>query len=152
MKQYKGHVATRYYGWYALRSRGMREKAAPAATDGPPAIVPAPRLALIEATRRWALLQQIFEAARVSDLPWPHAGRRVHTQTSVIDRILVHLRGRSAREPHAGPRKPPHRHGPARAWARHAPHARPPTPRPPREYGPRPPARHTGAVAVAPTP
>ena len=41
----KGHVTTRYYGWYANRPRGMRGKAEPAAADGPPAIVPAPRLA-----------------------------------------------------------------------------------------------------------
>ncbi len=49
----KGHVTTRYAGWYANRPRGMRNKAAPAAA-GPPAIVPAPRLAPTEATRRWA--------------------------------------------------------------------------------------------------
>lgn len=47
----KGHVTTRYYGWYANRPRGMRDKAPPAAADGPPAIVPAPRLAPTEASR-----------------------------------------------------------------------------------------------------
>ena len=58
----KGHVTTRYYGWYANRPRGMRRQAAPAVADTPPLIVPAPRLAPTEATRRWAaLLQQIFE-------------------------------------------------------------------------------------------
>jgi hypothetical protein len=58
----KGQVTTRYCGWYANRPRGMRRQAAPAAADGPPAIVPAPRLAPTEASRRWAaLLQQIFE-------------------------------------------------------------------------------------------
>ena len=31
----KGHVTTRYYGWYANRPRGMREMAEPAAADGP---------------------------------------------------------------------------------------------------------------------
>lgn len=41
----KGHVTTRYYGWYANRPRGMRGKAALATADGPPAIVPARRLA-----------------------------------------------------------------------------------------------------------
>jgi hypothetical protein len=51
----KGHVTTRYDGWYASRPRGRRGKAAPAAADGPPAIVPAPRLAPTEASRRWAL-------------------------------------------------------------------------------------------------
>jgi len=35
----KGHVTTRYYGWYANRSRGTRGNAAPAAPDGPPAMV-----------------------------------------------------------------------------------------------------------------
>ncbi len=46
---------------YANRPRGMRRQAEPAAA-GAPAIVPAPRLAPTEATRRWAaLLQQIFE-------------------------------------------------------------------------------------------
>jgi len=57
----KGHVTTRYYGWYANRPRGMRRHAEPAAV-GAPAIVPAPRLAPTDAARRWAaLLQQIFE-------------------------------------------------------------------------------------------
>jgi len=41
----KGHATTRYYAWYANRPRGMRGKAEPAAADGPPAIVSAPRLA-----------------------------------------------------------------------------------------------------------
>jgi|GEM_PF-3229842 hypothetical protein len=40
-----------YYGWYANHPRGMRVKAKPAAANGPPAIVPAPRLAPTEATR-----------------------------------------------------------------------------------------------------
>ena len=58
----KGHVTTRYYGWYANRPRGMRGQAELIAADAPPAIVPAPRLAPTAAARRWAaLLQQIFE-------------------------------------------------------------------------------------------
>ncbi|MCA2985780.1 MAG: transposase, partial [Gemmatimonas sp.] len=48
----KGPTTTRYEGWYATRPRGMRDKAAPAAADGPPAIVPAPRRTL---DRRWRL-------------------------------------------------------------------------------------------------
>ena len=48
----QGHVTTRYYGWYDNGPRGMREQVAPAAVDGPPAIVPAPRLAPTEASRR----------------------------------------------------------------------------------------------------
>ncbi|MEI6813988.1 MAG: transposase, partial [bacterium] len=46
----KGHVTTRYYGWYANRPRGMRQKADPATADGPPAIVLALRLAPTEST------------------------------------------------------------------------------------------------------
>ncbi|MFN9309645.1 transposase, partial [Gemmatimonas sp.] len=40
----KGHVTTRYYGWYANRPRGTRGKAATATADGPPAMVAAARL------------------------------------------------------------------------------------------------------------
>ncbi|MFN5200455.1 MAG: transposase, partial [Gemmatimonas sp.] len=54
----KGHVTTRYYGWYVNRPRGMRDKAAPAVADGPPAIVPPPPLAPTEATPPWANAQR----------------------------------------------------------------------------------------------
>ena len=50
----KGHVMTRFYGWYANRPRRMRDKAAPAAADGPPTMVAAARLAPTEAARRRA--------------------------------------------------------------------------------------------------
>ena len=50
----QGRVTTRYYGWYANRPRGMRQKAAPTGADGPPAMVAAARLAPTEAARRWA--------------------------------------------------------------------------------------------------
>jgi len=94
----------------------MRAKAAPAAADGPPAIVPAPRLAPSEATRRWAaLLQQIFEVDPLA-CPTCHGTMRVVaciTQASVIDQILAHLRARAAREAHAGPRSPPSTRAPA---------------------------------------
>ena len=90
----KGHVTTRYYGWYANRPRGMRVKAAPVAMDGPPTIVRAPRLAPSEATRRWAaLLQQIFKVDPL-DCPTCHSALRIVafiTQASVIDQILAHL-------------------------------------------------------------
>ena len=114
---------TRYYGWYANRPRGMRRQAEPA-TDGPPAIVPAPRLAPTEATRRWAaLLQQIYEVDPLA-CPTCHGAMRVVafiTQTSVIDQILTHLRTRAAREAHAGPRSPPSTRAPAsRSTARAA--------------------------------
>ncbi len=134
----KGHVTTRNCGWYANRPRGMRDKAAPAVADWPPAIVPAPRLAPTEATRRWAaLLQQIFEVDPLA-CPSCHGAMRIVafiTQTSVIDQILTHLRTRASREAHAGPRSP-HRAGPPRAGARRAPHARSPTLRRSPEDGP----------------
>ena len=93
----KGHVTTRYYGWYANRPRGMRRQAEPA--PAPPAIVPAPRLAPAEASRRWAaLLRQIFEVDPLA-CPACHGTMRIVaciTQASVIDRILTHLRTRAA--------------------------------------------------------
>jgi hypothetical protein len=120
----KGHVTTRYYGWYANRPRGMRVKAKPAAANGPPAIVPAPRLAPTEATRRWAaLLQQIVEVDPLA-CPTCHGPMRVVafiTQTSVIDQILTHLRTRASREAHAGPRSPPSTRAPASRGTTRAP-------------------------------
>jgi len=68
-------------------------------------IVPVPRLAPTEATRRWAaLLQQLF---KVDPLPCPtcHGVMRIIafiTQASVIDQILFHLRPRAAHAAHAG--------------------------------------------------
>ncbi len=94
----KGHVTTRYYGWYANRPRGMRQKAAPTGAEGPPAIVPARPLAPTEASRRWAtLLQQLFV---IDPLAWPtcHGAMRIVaciTQASAIDQILTHRRVRS---------------------------------------------------------
>ncbi len=111
----KGHVLTRYYGWYANRPRGMRDKAASAA-DGPPAIVPARRLAPTEATRRWAaLLQQIFEVDPLACPTCRSAMRIVAfiTHVSVIDQILTHLRTRAAHPTHAGARSPPSTRAPA---------------------------------------
>lgn len=131
----KGHVTARYYGWYANRPRGMREQAAPAAADGPgpPAIVPAPRLAPTEASRRWAaLLQQIFEVDPLA-CPTCRGPMRILafiTQGSVIDQILTHLRARPAPAAHAGARSPPStRPRPSRGTARAArPSADAPTP------------------------
>jgi hypothetical protein len=108
----KGHVTTRCYGWYANRPRGMRDKATPAVEDVPPAIVPVPRLAPTEATRRWtALLQQIFEVDPLA-CPTCHGAMRIvacTTQAAHIDQILTHLRTRISREAHAGPRRLPSR-------------------------------------------
>ncbi len=112
----EGHGTTRYYGWYANRPRGMRDKAAPAAADGPPAMVPAPRPAPNEASRRGAaLLQQIVEVDPLA-CPSCHGALRVVAgiiQTSVIDQILTHLQTRASREAHAGPRCPPSTRAPA---------------------------------------
>jgi hypothetical protein len=137
----KGHVTTRYYGWYANRPRGMRRQAEPAPC-APPAIVAAPRLAPTEASRRWAtLLQQIFEVDPLA-CPTCHGPMRVVafiTQASVIDRILAHLRTRASREAHAGARSPPSTRAPASRGASRAPRpsadAPMPTPRCPRESG-----------------
>ena len=106
----KGHVTTRYYGWYANRPRGMRRQTEPAEAETPPAIVPAPRLAPTEVARRWAaLLQQIFE---VDPLVCPTCRGPMRivafiTQPSVIDQILTHLRTRAATAAHADARSPP---------------------------------------------
>lgn len=107
----KGHVTTRYYGWYANRPRGMRRQAEPA--PAPPAIMPAPRLAPPEASRRWAApLRQIFEVDSLA-CPACHGTMRIVafiTQASVIDRILTHLRTRAATAAAAaypGARSPP---------------------------------------------
>jgi len=128
-----GHVTTRYYGWYANRPRGMREKAAPTAADGPPAIVPAPRLAPTEATRRWAaLLQQIVEVDPLA-CPSCHGTMRVVaciTQASVIDQILTHLRPRAAPAASAAARSPPSTRAPTSRDASRVsrPAAAPPAP------------------------
>ncbi len=110
----KGHVTTRYYGWYANRPRGMRGTAAAAV---PPAIVPAPRLAPTEASRRWAaLLQQIFEVDPLA-CPTCRGPMRIIafiTQASVIDQILAHRRTRAATATHAAARSPPSTRGPSR--------------------------------------
>ena len=75
----------------------MRRHAERAAV-GAPAIVPAPRLAPTEATRRVAaLLQQNFEVDPHA-CPTCHGARRIIafiTQRSVIDQILTHLRIRA---------------------------------------------------------
>jgi hypothetical protein len=120
----KGHVTTRYYGWYANRPRGMRQKADPATADGPPAIVLALRLAPTESTHRWAaLLQQIFEVDPLA-CPTCHGAMRIVafiTQASVIDQILTHLRTCAAREAHAGPRSPPSTRAPTSRGASRSP-------------------------------
>lgn len=117
----KGHVTTRYDGWYATRPRGLRAMATPAAAARPPAIVPAPCLAPTEASRRWASVGGVAPAdlrgglAGVPVLPRCDADRRVH-HPHLGDRPDPHpppdsRRARGARrgaEPpiDAGPREP----------------------------------------------
>ena len=128
----KGHVTTRYYGWYANRPRGMRRKAEPTEVAAPPAIVPALRLSPTEASRRWAaLLQQIFAVDPLAcpTCPTCHGTMRVVaciTQTSVIEQILAHLRTRTRTRTtttaHAvGARSPPSTRAPAPRRAPRAP-------------------------------
>lgn len=106
-------VLTRYYGWYANRTRGMRRRALGA--DGeraPPVEVAAPvSIPLREARRRWAeLLRRIFE---VDPLRCPRCGGAMRiitflTEPAVIDRILTHLRMRDTlRSPVAPACDPP---------------------------------------------
>ena len=81
----QGHVTTRYYGWYANRPRGMRQKAAPTGADGPPAIVPARPLAPTAASRRWAeaLRRPCFSrCSRSTRSPVPPAAARCASSPS----------------------------------------------------------------------
>ena len=96
---------------------------------------------------RWAaLLQQIFEVDPLA-CPTSCGPMRIIaciTQASVIDQILTHLLARAV---HAGARCPPSTRAPASRGTSRAP-ARPPTPRPSREYAsptPRSPAGTFGA-------
>ena len=112
----KGHVTTRYYGWYANRPRGMRRQTEPAEAETPPAIVPAPRLAPTEATRRWAAVLQPIFAVDPLACPTCRGPMRIVaflTQPSVIDQILTHLRTRAATAAHADARSPPSTRGPS---------------------------------------
>ncbi len=121
-------------GHSANRPRGMREKAEPAAADGPPAIVPAPRLAPTEASRRGAvLLPQRFEVAL---LAWPtcHGATRlvaVITRASVIVQSLARFRARAAGELYAWPRSPPPTRAPVSQSASRAPRPSAAAPTPP---------------------
>ncbi len=79
-------------------------------------IVPAPRLALTEASRRWAaLLQQIFEVDPLA-CPTCHGAMRIVafiTQLSVIYEILTHLRTRASPAAPGGAGSPPSTRGPS---------------------------------------
>ena len=104
----RGHVLTRYYGWYANRTRGIRRRALGADGDlAPPVVFAAPvPLPFQEARRRWAeLLRRIFE---VDPLRCPRCGGAMRilaflTEPAVIDRILTHLRTRARAAPARDP-------------------------------------------------
>jgi len=105
----QGHVTTRDDGGYANRPRGMQRQAEPAEAATPPAIIPAPRLAPTEASRRWAALrEQIFEVDPLA-CPTCRGPRRIIaciTQRSVIDQILAPLRAPAATAAPAAARSP----------------------------------------------
>ena len=131
----KGHVTTRYSGWYANRPRGMQRQELPATAAGPPAIVRAPRLAPTEPTRRWAETLRPTSSRRSVRSTRSRARRsRARRGSSPSSRRRQSSTGSSptsalARRLRPTPRGAPHRPWPPRAGARHAPHARPPTPK-----------------------
>jgi hypothetical protein len=105
----KHQVMTRYYGWYANRSRGERQTADHGNRgEAEVPIAERERLPLSEARLRWAeLLRRIFE---VDPLRCPRCAAEMRivafiTERAVIDRILAHLA--KAREGDSGARGPP---------------------------------------------
>jgi hypothetical protein len=108
----KHQVMTRYYGWYANRTRGERRLSV-ADGDTGVAIAERERVPLSEARLWWAeLLRRIFE---VDPLRCPRCAGEMRivafiTERAVIDRILAHLaRARERGEVKRGGRL---RHGP----------------------------------------
>ncbi len=84
-----GHDAT---GGAPPQRNAMRGKVERAIAGAPPVIVPAPRLAPIEVTRRWAaLLRQIFEVDPLA-CPTCHGVMRIHSvhHAGVGDRPDAH--------------------------------------------------------------
>ena len=94
-------------------------------------IIPAPRLAPTEASRRWAaLLQQIHEVDPLA-CPSCHAVMRivaVIAQASVINQILTHLRTRGSPTAPGGARSPPSPRRPSGPGASRQPAAAHPPP------------------------
>ena len=114
-----GQVMTRYYGWYASRTRGTRARLAHSASDGrrltadglsveePVAITDPVHWSLRAARYRWAeLLRRSYE---VDPLACPRCAAllrivAVITDPAVITRILVHrARGRERARPSRSP-------------------------------------------------
>jgi hypothetical protein len=98
---------TRYYGWYANRTRGVRKKLAAGSQipDAPVVLAEREDLSLREARRRWAeLLRKVFE---VDPLKCPGCGGGMRiisfiTRQNLIDQIQSRTsqgnsRARSAR-------------------------------------------------------
>ena len=89
----KGQVLQRYYGWYASRTRGTRQRAG--TEEEPTAYTESVPVPLHEARRRWAeLLRRIFD---VEPLECPHCGQPMRivafiTAPKTIDRILNRVR------------------------------------------------------------
>ena len=109
-----GQVMTRYYGWYASRTRGMRRRQAAggAEVEEPVAITDPVHWSLRAARYRWAeLLRRIYE---VDPLTCPRCAAlmrivAVITDPAVITRILVH-RARSAERAQRSRSPPPAPH------------------------------------------
>jgi len=111
-----GQVMTRYYGWYASRTRGMRRRQAAggAEIDEPVAIADPVDWSLRAACCRWAeLLRRICE---VDPLARPRCSAlmrivAVITDPPVVNRILAHRaraleRARQSRSPPSGRPRP----------------------------------------------
>jgi hypothetical protein len=111
-----GQVMTRYYGWYASRTRGMhrRPAAGGAAVEEPVAITDPVNGSLRAARYRWAeTLRGIFEVDRPT---CPRCSSRMRvvaviTEPPVVTRILAHgarvlERARQSRGPPPGARRP----------------------------------------------
>jgi len=109
-----GQVMTRYYGWYASRTRGVRRRqAAEGAALGEPVAIAEPVNWSVRAARyRWAaLLRRLYE---VEPLTCPRCAARMRivaviTDPAVITRILAH-RARSVERAQRSRSPPPARH------------------------------------------
>jgi len=156
----KGHVTTRYYGWYANRPRGIpfrharqggdrgsgraardRPRATTRADRGQPPMGEGPTA---------ALLQQSFEVDPLA-CPTCRGPMRIIaciTQAAVIDQILAHRRTRAATATHAAARSPPSTRGPSGS----GPTRRPAAAHEARCASPRRPAHVKGRSACASVP